>query len=282
MARNLARAGFDLTVHTRDARVREAFRAEGIRVGADPADVARRSTIVITMVSDGAAVTEVLTAEGRGVLAGIRPGSLIVDMSTIAPATARELARVAAARGVAMLDAPVSGGDVGARDGTLSIMVGGAADDVARARPVLEALGTTITHVGPSGAGQVVKACNQVVVAITCAAVAEALVPASEAGVDRARTLDVLGGGMAANRIMEVRRRNLLEREFTPGFRVDLHHKDLAIALDAGDDANVPLPLTAAVQQMFVELRGAGHGELDHSALLLAAERRIGGSGDPA
>lgn len=275
MAHNLVRAGFDVTVHTRDEQVLDAFRSDGVRVGADPADVARQSTIVITMVSDGAAVTEVLTADARGVLAGIRPGSLIVDMSTIDPTTARDLARRAAERGVSMLDAPVSGGDVGAREATLSIMVGGEADDVERARPVLEALGKVITHVGPAGSGQVVKACNQIVVAITYAAVSEALVLASEAGVERSRTLDVLSGGLAANRIMEVRRRNLLEHDFTPGFRIDLHHKDLAIALDAGDDANVPLPLTAAVQQMFVELRGAGHGDLDHSALLLAAERRI-------
>ncbi len=273
MARNLVAAGFELTVHTRSAEVLDAFRADGIAVGADPADVARRSDIVISMVSDGAAVREVMVG---GVLGALEPGGLIIDMSTIEPAVSRELAAAAAQRGIGMLDAPVSGGDVGAREATLSIMVGGEPGDLDRARPILEALGRTITHVGPAGAGQVVKACNQIVVAITYAAVSEALVLASGAGVDRAAVLDVLSGGLAANRIMEVRRRNLLEHDFTPGFRVDLHHKDLRIALDTGDDLDVGLPVAAAVQQMLVELRALGHGDLDHSSLLLIAERHAG------
>jgi 2-hydroxy-3-oxopropionate reductase len=273
MARNLVAAGFELVVHTRSAAVLDAFRADGIAVGADPADVARRSDIVITMVSDGAAVRDVVLGED-GVLGAVAPGALIIDMSTIEPAISRELAAAAAQRGIGMLDAPVSGGDVGAREATLSIMIGGEAGDLDRARPVLDGLGATITHVGPAGAGQVVKACNQIVVAITYAAVSEALVLASSAGVDRAAVLDVLSGGLAANRIMEVRRRNLLEHDFTPGFRVDLHHKDLAIALDTGDDLDVGLPVAAAVQQMLVELRALGHGDLDHSSLLLIAERR--------
>lgn len=272
MARNLVAAGFELTVHTRSAEVLDAFRADGIAVGTDPADVARRSDIVITMVSDGAAVRDVMLGDD-GVLGAVASGGLVIDMSTIEPAISRELAAAAAQRGVGMLDAPVSGGDVGAREATLSIMVGGEAGDLDRARPVLEAVGKTITHVGPAGAGQVVKACNQIVVAITYAAVSEALVLASGAGVDRAAVLDVLSGGLAANRIMEVRRRNLLEHDFTPGFRVDLHHKDLRIALDTGDDLDVGLPVAAAVQQMLVELRALGHGDLDHSSLLLIAER---------
>jgi 2-hydroxy-3-oxopropionate reductase len=272
MARNLVAAGFELIVHTRNAEVLDAFRADGIAVGTDPADVARRSDIVITMVSDGAAVRDVMLGDD-GVLGAVASGGLVIDMSTIEPAISRELAEAAAQRGVGMLDAPVSGGDVGAREATLSIMVGGEAGDLDRARPVLEAMGKTITHVGPAGAGQVVKACNQIVVAITYAAVSEALVLASGAGVDRAAVLDVLSGGLAANRIMEVRRHNLLEHDFTPGFRVDLHHKDLRIALDTGDDLDVGLPVAAAVQQMLVELRALGYGDLDHSSLLLIAER---------
>jgi 2-hydroxy-3-oxopropionate reductase len=278
MARNLVAAGHQLTVHTRSAEVLDAFRADGIATGSDPADVARRSDIVISMVSDGAAVRDVMLGE-HGALGAIEPGGLLIDMSTIEPAVSRELAAAAAQRGVGMLDAPVSGGDVGARQGTLSIMVGGEAADLDRARPVLEVLGATITHVGPAGAGQVVKACNQIVVAITYAAVSEALVLASGAGVDRAAVLDVLSGGLAANRIMEVRRHNLLEHDFTPGFRVDLHHKDLRIALDTGDDLDVGLPVAAAVQQMLVELRALGHGDLDHSSLLLIAERRAAAGG---
>ena len=273
MARNLVAAGFELVVHTRSAEVLDAFRADGIAVGADPADVARRSDIVISMVSDGAAVRDIMLGDD-GVLGAVAPGGLVVDVSTSEPGISCELAVAAAQRGIGMLDAPVSGGDVGAREATLSIMVGGEASDLERARPVLEAMGKTITHVGPAGAGQVVKACNQVVVAITYAAVSEALVLASGAGVDRAAVLDVLSGGLAANRIMEVRRRNFLEHDFTPGFRVDLHHKDLRIALDTGDDLDVGLPVAAAVQQMLVELRALGHGDLDHSSLLLIAERR--------
>jgi 2-hydroxy-3-oxopropionate reductase len=219
-----------------------------------------------------------------GVIANARPGALVVDMSTVSPALSRELAATAAARGVSTLDAPVSGGDVGARDGTLSIMVGGEAADVERARPLFDVLGSRVTHVGPAGAGQVVKACNQVLVAITFAGVAEALVLGSKLGVEPAAILDVLSGGMAANRVMEVRRSNFLNHDFAPGFKIDLHHKDLEIALSAAGATDVPLPLTAAVQQMLRQLRAAGHGEEDDSALLrvveAAAGHRIGG--DPA
>jgi 2-hydroxy-3-oxopropionate reductase len=174
----------------------------------------------------------------------------------------------------------VSGGDVGARDGALSIMVGGEETDLDRARPLLEVLGKTIVHVGDHGAGQVVKACNQVVVAITIAAVSEALVLGSKAGVEPDRILDVLGGGLAANRVMEMRRRNFLEHDFTPGFRIDLHHKDLGIALESGDEYGVSLGVTGLVQQYFRALRAKGHGGDDHSGLLALveelADHRIG------
>ena len=163
-------------------------------------------------------------------------------MSTIAPRVARELAAEAAARGAAMLDAPVSGGDVGAREGTLSIMVGGDADALARARPVLEALGTRITHVGASGAGQVVKACNQIVVGLTLEALTEALVLGSKAGVDPRAIVEALGGGLAASRVLEVRGAKLLERDFAPGFKLDLHAKDLAIVLETARELDVPCP----------------------------------------
>jgi 2-hydroxy-3-oxopropionate reductase len=171
---------------------------------------------------------------------------------------------------------------VGARQGTLSIMVGGEGAAFERARPILEVLGKTITHVGPSGAGQVVKACNQIVVAVTIEAVSEALVLGSKAGVDPGLILDVLGGGLAANRVMEVRRRNFLEHDFTPGFRIDLHHKDLNIALESGDAFGVPLPATGLTQQLLRTLRARGQGGDDHSALLSLvedlAQHRIGES----
>ena len=271
MALNLVRAGWQVVAHTRDDAVLAEVVAAGAEAGADPRDVAARTDLVITMLTTSEVVAEVVGGS-PGVLEGARPGSLVVDMSTIDPAVSRDLAQTAAERSVAMLDAPVSGGDVGAREGTLSIMVGGEAADVERARPAFEVLGKTIVHVGPHGAGQVVKACNQVVVGITYAAVSEALVLGSKSGVDPARILDVLSGGLAANRIMEVRRRNFLEHDFTPGFRVDLHHKDLAIALEAGGAEGVALPLTALVQQMFRALRAHGRGGLDHSALLTLIE----------
>jgi 2-hydroxy-3-oxopropionate reductase len=273
MAGNLLAAGADLVVHNRSRAAQEALVARGAAGAETVAEVARRADIIITMLADDQAVRSVV---GDELLPAARPGSLIVDMSTVSPALSRELAAQAAQRDVGLLDAPVSGGDVGAREGRLSIMVGGDAADLERARPVLEVLGGTITHVGPAGAGQVVKACNQIVVGITYAAVSEALVLGSRSGVDPALILDVLSGGLAANRIMEMRRDNFLEHRFDPGFRVDLHHKDLAIALEAGASTDVALPFTALVQQMFQMLRARGDGGLDHSALLTVVEQWAG------
>jgi 2-hydroxy-3-oxopropionate reductase len=214
------------------------------------------------------------------VLAGAPQGNLLIDMSTIHPTVSVAVAEAAAEGGVSALDAPVSGGDVGAQQGALSIMVGGEAADFERAQPLFEILGKTIVHVGAHGAGQVVKACNQVVVAVTIAAVSEALVLGSKAGVEPEQILDVLGGGLAANKVMEMRRKNFLEHDFTPGFRIDLHHKDLNIALESGDAYGVPLPVTGLVQQYFRALRVKGHGRDDHSGLLQLveelADHRIG------
>lgn len=271
MALNLVRAGFPLTVHSRSPEPVAALREAGATPASSPAEVAAAAEVVITMLPDSAAVRSVVTGE-RGVLSGARAGSLFVDMSTIHPAVAQELAAAAREHELGALDAPVSGGDVGARQGTLSIMVGGAEEDFARARPVFEALGTTIVHVGGPGAGQTVKACNQVVVALSLQAVSEALVLGSKAGVDPERILEVLSGGLAANRVMEVRRRNFLEHDFTPGFRVDLHHKDLGIALETAGEINAALPATALVQQLFQALRARGEGGRDHSALLSVVE----------
>jgi 2-hydroxy-3-oxopropionate reductase len=279
MARNLIEAGHSLVVHSRSPEPVEALAKAGAEVASGPREVGERSDVVITMLPDSAAVESVVLGED-GVLAGATEGDLLIDMSTIHPTVAVSIARAAAERGVAALDAPVSGGDVGAQQGTLSIMVGGETGDVERARPLLEVLGKTIVHVGEPGAGQVVKACNQVVVAVTIAAVSEALVLGSKAGVDPKRILDVLGGGLAANKVMEMRRTNFLEHDFTPGFRIDLHHKDLNIALESGDAFGVPLPVTGLVQQYMRALRAKGHGGDDHSGLLQLveelAEHRIG------
>jgi 2-hydroxy-3-oxopropionate reductase len=275
MARNLLEAGYELVVHSRSRGPAEELAQAGAETAGSSREVAERADVVITMLPDSAAVRDVVLG-GDGVLAGASSGTLLIDMSTIDPEVSIEVARAASERGVAALDAPVSGGDVGAQEGTLSIMVGGDADDVERARPLFAVLGKTIVHVGGPGAGQVVKACNQVVVAVTIAAVSEALVLGSKAGVDPAKILDVLGGGLAANRVMEMRRRNFLEHDFTPGFRIDLHHKDLGIALGAGDSLGVPLPATAAVQQMMRSLRARGHGGDDHSGLIQIIEELAG------
>jgi 2-hydroxy-3-oxopropionate reductase len=271
MARNLMAAGYDLVVHSRTRADIDELAGEGATAASSPREVGEACDTTIAMLPDSPQVEEVFGGE-EGVLAGAGPGSLVIDMSTISPVVTRALAARAGERQVGYVDAPVSGGDVGAREGTLSIMAGGSEEDFGRARPLFEALGKTIVHVGPVGAGQVVKACNQVVVALTIEAVAEALVLGSKAGVDPATIIQVLSGGLAANRVMEVRGRNFLEHDFEPGFRVDLHHKDLGIALSTAREYGVALPATAAVSEMLQALRTRGMGERDHSALLTLIE----------
>ena len=271
MATNLLGAGHELVVNTRHRSNAEEQESRGAQWAENPGGVAEQTDTIITMLPDSPQVSEVVGGE-HGVLSTAREGTLVIDMSTISPVVTTELARAAAEKGVGMVDAPVSGGDVGAKEGTLSIMAGGSEEDFARAKPLFEVLGKTIVHVGPVGAGQVVKACNQIVVALSIEAVAEALVLGSKAGVDPARILDVLSGGLAANRVMEVRRENFLSHDFKPGFRIDLHHKDLGIALAAGREYGVPLPVTAIVDQMLQALRMRGHGSEDHSALLRVIE----------
>lgn len=272
MAENLLRAGHELTVHSRSPGPVDALVEQGAARGANAADVAAAADVVITMLPDSSDVAAV----GSEVIEAASPGALLIDMSTISPAVARELAGAARARSLGMLDAPVSGGDIGARDGTLSIMVGGEPDDFERARPIFEVLGSTITHLGPAGSGQIAKACNQVLVAVTIEAISEALVLGSKAGVDPAALLDVLSGGIGANKLMEVRRRNFIEHEFTPGFRTRLHAKDLRIALDEAREAGVALPATALVSQFLNALIAAGRGDEDHSSLLTVLERLAG------
>ena len=271
MARNLMKAGYKLVVYNRSRASMDELAAEGAATGDSPKAVAEQSDVVITMLPDSPQVQEVMTGE-NGVLAGAKAGTLVIDMSTISPVVTQEVAKVAQEHGVRMLDAPVSGGDVGAQQGTLSIMVGGSAEDFEQARPVFEVLGKTIVHVGGIGAGQVVKACNQIVVALTIEAVSEALVLGSKAGVDPAVILQVLSGGLAANRVMEVRGPNFLQHNFQPGFKIALHHKDLGIALSAGREYGVALPVTAIVDQMLQALKQRGQGDQDHSAILTLIE----------
>jgi 2-hydroxy-3-oxopropionate reductase len=269
MAENLIEAGYDLVAYNRTREKAEGL--EGATVAQSPKEVAENSDIVITMLPDSPQVEEVLAGED-GVFEGISEGGLIVDMSTISPVVTEELAEKARERDASMLDAPVSGGDVGAIEGTLAIMVGGSEEDFERALPLFEVMGATVTHVGPTGAGQVVKAANQIVVALTIEAVSEALVLGSKGGVAPEKILDVLGGGLAGNKVMEAKREKLLEHSFDPGFRIELHHKDLGIALAAGREYGVTLPVTAVVDQMLETLKMKGRGDRDHSALLTLIE----------
>ncbi len=272
MARNLMQAGHELVLYNRTRQKAEELAKEGgAGVAESPKEVAESSDVIVTMLPGPPEVEEVVTGED-GLLEGAGEGSLIVDMSTSSPVLARELARTARERGVGMLDAPVSGGDVGAIEGTLSIMVGGDEEDFERAKPLFEVMGKTVTHVGPSGSGQVVKAANQIVVALTIEAVSEALVLGSKGGVSAEKVLDVLSGGLAANKVMEVKREKFLEHDFEPGGKVEFHHKDLGIALAAGREYGVVLPVTAIVDQMFEALLRMGRSGLDHSALLTLIE----------
>lgn len=276
MARNLLRAGFPVVVHNRSREKVDALAADGAQPAGSPREVAERTAVTITIVPDSPDVEEVYLDSADGVLAGAAPGQLLIDMSTIAPAVARRVAAAAADQGADLLDAPVSGGDVGARDGTLSIMAGGSAAAFARAEPIFAVLGTTVVHVGESGAGQIVKACNQVVVALTIEALSEALVLGSKAGVDPAVILRALGGGLAGGRYLETRGARLAAHDFEPGFKLELHAKDLRIALAAARELGVELPNAEHVQGVFEQLVAAGSGAADNSILLTAVEARAG------
>jgi 2-hydroxy-3-oxopropionate reductase len=271
MAKNLMEAGYELVLYNRTLEKAEELAEDGAEIAANPRVVAENSDIIVTMLPDSPDVRNVVVGED-GVLEGIKEGALLVDMSTISPVVTEELAAAVKEKSASMLDAPVSGGDVGAIEGTLSIMVGGSEEDFEQAKPLFEVMGETVTHVGPSGSGQVVKACNQIVVALIIEAVSEALVLGSKGGVSPEKILDVLSGGLAGNKVMEVKREKFLSHEFDPGFRSELHHKDLGIALAAGREYGVVLPVTAIVDQMLLAMKKKGWGGEDHSALLRIIE----------
>ncbi|HZO07351.1 MAG TPA: NAD(P)-dependent oxidoreductase [Solirubrobacterales bacterium] len=275
MAENLLAAGHDVVVANRSPEPVAALEAAGAEGAADAAAAARGADAAITMLPDGPTVHALMTGE-EGILAALPEGALAIDMSTIAPAEARLLAAAGAERGIGVLDAPVSGGDVGARAGTLTIMVGGEREDFERALPLFEAMGTSVTHVGPAGAGQVVKACNQVAVALILEGLVEALTLGAAAGVDPETILDVFAGGMVGGRMLEARGPALLSREHEPGFRLEHHLKDLAIALAEAKDRGVELPATPVVKQLMEQLHAEGRGAENHTALIDAVERRAG------
>jgi 2-hydroxy-3-oxopropionate reductase len=271
MAHNLLKAGFSVIVHNRHQEVTDELVAAGASAGVRPREIAATCDVLITMLPDTTQVEEVLLGTD-GVIEGAHEGLIVIDMSTISPIVTRTLADRLAERGIAMLDAPVSGGDKGAIAGTLSIMVGGEEDAFQRCMPIFQALGKTVVHVEKSGAGQVVKACNQIVVALVIEAVSEALVLGSKAGVDPAKILQVLNGGLAANRVIELRGASMLAHDFTPGGRIKTHHKDLGIILELGRMYGVSLPASAQVDQMFASLESRGLGDLDHTAILTYLE----------
>ncbi len=271
MAQNLMEDGYELVLYNRTPEKAEEIAGDGATVVESPREVAESCDVVVLMLPDSPQVEEIVEGED-GVLEGLKEGALIVDMSTISPVVTRELAEKIEERGASMLDAPVSGGEPGAQQGTLAIMAGGSEEDFERARPLLEVMGDAITHVGPTGAGQTAKAANQIVVAVTLEGISEALVLASKAGVAPEKILEAISGGLAGSNVMEAKKENFLEHDFEPGFRVDLHHKDLGIALAAGREYGVSLPVTAIVDQMLESLKTKGRGDRDHSAILTLIE----------
>lgn len=272
MARNVMKAGFPLTVWARRPERAEAIRGEGAGWAESPADLARESDVVITIVTNSPDVREVV-AGARGLLAGAHPGLTVVDMSTIAPATSRELAREAGDRGVDFLDAPVSGGTQGAEAGTLTIMVGGDTGAFARVQPVLDAMGKNVLHVGPSGSGEVIKLVNNALVGVIAGATAEALVMGAKAGADVETMARVVGLSAGASwQLANQFPLRAFSGTFHPGFTTDLLAKDLDLALDLGREQQTPIFFTALARQLYLESQAAGYGKDDYTAVLKVFE----------
>ena len=275
MAVHLQNAGFDVVGYNRTPAKADQLVKAGGRAAESVATAVAGADIIAVMVPDSPDVREVLAGED-GVFDHGKPGALIIDFSSIRPDVTVELATAARNAGFKMLDAPVSGGEAGAKNAALSIMVGGSAVDFDTALPVLQAVGKTVVHVGPSGAGQTVKAANQLIVAVNIQVLAEAVVFLEAYGVDTEAALKVLGGGLAGSKVLEQKSQNMLTRTFEPGFRIELHHKDLGIVTAAAREAGVVIPLGAVVAQLMASARANGDAGLDHSGLLRGVERLSG------
>jgi 2-hydroxy-3-oxopropionate reductase len=275
MAINLKKAGHTVYVHGRRPETMTPPLEAGCAGCASIAEAAAQADIIIIMVSDTIDVEQVLF-DDKGVIHGARPGSVVVDMSTISPTATRHMARKLRDHGIEMLDAPVSGGEVGAINATLSIMVGGKPEVFERVKPVFEAMGKNIVLVGDNGAGQVAKACNQIVVAVTIEAVAEALTFARKNDVDPAKVRDALMGGFAGSRILEVHGKRMLDNDYTPGFKTKLHQKDINIVMQTAKELGLALPGAALVMQHLNALMGTGGAELDSAAVMKIVERESG------
>ncbi len=271
MARNLREAGAELVIHNRSRGPVDELAAEGMAPASCPREVAERTPVVILMLLDTPAVEAVLSG-GDGVIAGLRPGALVIDMGTTAVTATRRFAALVADAGGAYVDAPVSGGQVGAEAGTLSIMAGGGEAAFARAEPIFRVLGGRVTHVGAVGAGQVAKTANQVIVALTIGAVAEALTLAKRAGVDPGRVREALDGGFASSRILELHGKRMVEGDFTPGGRAKTQLKDVVQAMELAGELGLDLPATALSRDLYARMVEAGWGDLDHAGLIKVIE----------
>lgn len=275
MAKNLLKAGHPLLVHNRSQEAVRELTGLGAKAAGSPREVAAGSEVIITILPNSPDVEQVALGP-NGLIEGARRGQLYIDMSTISPIVSQRVAAELGKKGVRMLDAPVSGGEAGAIQGTLSIMVGGERAAFDEALPIFQAMGKTITYLGPIGSGGFTKLANQIIVALNLTAIAEALVLAAKAGLDIELTIKALSGGMAGSRALEMKAPNYLAHEFKPGFRVDLHYKDLGLIMEAGRALGVPLPTTALVEELFTALRARGRGGLDHSGVITLLEDLAG------
>ena len=277
MARNLLKAGYSLVVHSRSRGPVDEIVKTGATAAGSPKDVAAQCDVLITMLPNSPDVEQVALGP-NGIIEGARKGLLFADMSTISPIVSQKVGQALAAKGVAMLDAPVSGGEKGAVDGALSIMVGGDKAVFERVLPVFQAMGKTITLLGPLGFGGFTKLANQIIVAVNLTALAEALTLGKKAGLDRELLLTALGGGLAGSRCLEQKKPNYIAGTYNPGFKIDLHFKDLGLIMESARALGVPLPATAVVQELFSAMRVKGRGGLDHSGIVTLLEDLAGAS----
>jgi 2-hydroxy-3-oxopropionate reductase len=275
MARNLIKAGYPLVVHNRSRAAVDELVGAGAKAATSPREVAGQCDVLITMLPNSPDVEQVALGKD-GIVEGARRGLLFVDMSTISPIVSQKVGKALEAKGVRMLDAPVSGGEKGAIEGTLSIMVGGDKAVFDHVLPIFQAMGRTITHLGPLGFGGFTKLANQIIVAVNLTALGEALTLARKAGLDRELTLKALAGGLAGSRCLDQKAANYIQGAYKPGFKVDLHYKDLGLIMEAARVLGVPLPATAVVQELFNALRVRGRGQLDHSAVITLLEDLAG------
>ena len=275
MGLNLIKAAYPLSVYARRPDMMEALTHQGAAACKSPQEVASQSDVIITMVSDTPDVEHVILGE-RGIIHGAQADSVVIDMSTISPSATRRMAETLAKKGIQMLDAPVSGGEQGAIDGTLSIMVGGKEEIFQRVLPIFEVLGKNIVHTGEHGAGQVTKACNQIVIAQTLVAISEAFILAKVSGVDPSKVRAALLGGFAGSRVLETHGQRILDHNFEPGFKARLHQKDMRISMEAAHEMGIALPGAALATQQLNALIGEGLGEEDSSALATILERVSG------